>query len=80
MGSENIHCRAKSLFNAMPATADMLLLIPTRLPEAIKDIIFVGSDDKFVDGEAHVQGEVPGEDAAKFACWDNKPDLVASLE
>lgn len=57
-----------------------LLLVLSRLPESIKDIVLVSRDNKLVDGKTHTSGEVAGEDVAKVSGGDDEAHLVADRE
>lgn len=50
----------------------LVLLVPARLPEAVKDIILVCRNDELLDGQAHALGEVSGKDVTEIARGHNK--------
>lgn len=52
-----------------------VLLVGSRAPEAVEDVVLVGCADELVDGETHALGEVAGEDVAKVARGDDEARL-----
>ena len=52
----------------------MLLRVGPRLPETVKDVVFVGGDDEFGYWEAHAFGVETGKYVAEIARGNNELD------
>ena len=78
-GDEDIHGRTESFLDAGLGGLGLLLVLAC-LPESVENVVFVGGNDELLDGEAHAQSEVTGEDVAKVTSRGDEADFIAYLE
>lgn len=79
---QNVHCRAVSLLAGINLIGFLgrVLLIATGLPEAVQNIVLIGSDNQLVDRQAHLSSEVSRKDVSEVSSRSDKSDLVPNLE